>query len=483
MTVELDATFTGRLVLAGQPDFEEAAVGRVFNGRRPSRRPDAVLLAETEQDIVAGVRLATANGWQVAVRSGGHAWAVWSVRDGGLLIDLGGWQHLEYDESTGIAIASPSTKGGDVLTPFLQERGRFFFGGHCPSVGIGGFLLQGGQGWNQRGNGWGAEYVVGVDVVTADGELVHANAEENTDLYWAARGAGPSFPGIVTKFHLQTVPTFGGLAHTVHGYRTEEFTEVMSWLYEATLRIPTNVEIVVVGLRLPNPDGSLGDPGFLVTGLAFGDDLPHAQQSLEIFNESPALSRALFVKDAAPSTIAEQRLEQERANPEHAQYLADNIWVHGDTAEIVERIRPLFTDLPSEKAFTIWMSNLPTRELQDMAFSLQSGAYVATYVIYDDPAEEEAHRHWIDQAFVAAQSVTAGQYLGDSDFTRRQLKFMSEENFARLQRVIEERDHEGRFMRYLAKDPENLNRNHWELSNEQQGSSSTRVSSDLNVSS
>jgi FAD/FMN-containing dehydrogenase len=454
----------GRLVLRGEPDFEEAAVGRVFNGRRPERRPDAVLLAETEQDVVAGVRLAKEHGWTVAVRSGGHAWAAWSVRDGGLLIDLGGHRHLGYDEATGTATASPSTKGGDELTPFLAERGRFFNGGHCPSVGIGGFLLQGGQGWNQRGWGWGAESVVAVDVVTADGELVRCDETENPDLYWAARGAGPSFPGIVTKFHLATRPIFGGLAHTVQGFAPAEFTEVMRWLYEATHRIPTNVEIVVVGMgALPDPDGSLGEPGFIVTGLAFGDSLEHAQDSLAVFRENPALARALFVKDAAPATLAEQKADQERANPEHAQYLTDNIWVDGDPDEIVERIRPLFTELPTPRAFTIWMSNLPTRGLPDMAFSLQTGAYVATYCVYDDPAEEHDNRAWLDASMANAQPVTAGQYLGDSDFTRRQLRFMAEPNFARLQRIIADRDPEGRFQRYLAKDPATLNRNHWEL--------------------
>ena len=79
------------------------------------------------------------------------------------------------------------------LAPFLASHGRMFTGGHCESVGIGGFLLQGGQGWNSRRWGWGCENVLAVDVVTADGELVHADADENADLYWAARGAGPGF--------------------------------------------------------------------------------------------------------------------------------------------------------------------------------------------------------------------------------------------------------------------------------------------------
>jgi len=455
--------FTGRLVTPADADFDEAVLGRVFNHRRPARRPDAVLLAQTEDDIVAGVRLAKERGWQVAVRSGGHAWAAWSVRDGGLLIDLGDYRGIDYDEATGIVSATPSTKGGEELSPFLEERGRFFNGGHCPTVGIGGFLLQGGQGWNQRGWGWAAESVVAVDVVTADGELVRADATQNTDLYWAARGAGPSFPGVVTRFHLQTRPIHGALAHTVQAFAPEEFTEVMTWMYEATERIPDNVEIVVVGQYLPDEHGEPGELGFVVTGLAFGDDLAHAQASLAVFNENPALPRARMVKDAAPSTLAEQRAEQLRANPEEHQWLNDNIWVEGDTAEIVERIRPLFTELPTKKAFTIWMSNTPTRPLPDMAFSLHTGGYVATYCCYEDPAEEESNREWMRRSFAYAEPVTAGQYLGDSDFTNRQVRFMSDEHFAKLQQIIADRDPEGRFARYLAKDPATLNRNHWEL--------------------
>ena len=65
----------GRLVLRGEPGYEQARVGRVFNARRPDRFPAAVLLAADEDDVIAGVRLAAERGWTVSVRSGGHSWA------------------------------------------------------------------------------------------------------------------------------------------------------------------------------------------------------------------------------------------------------------------------------------------------------------------------------------------------------------------------------------------------------------------------
>ncbi len=73
---------------------------RIFNRRLTDRHPAAVLRAATEQDVVAGVRLARERGWQVAVRSGGHSWAQWSVRSDALVIDLGALRELTYDDAS-----------------------------------------------------------------------------------------------------------------------------------------------------------------------------------------------------------------------------------------------------------------------------------------------------------------------------------------------------------------------------------------------
>jgi hypothetical protein len=128
---------------------------------------------------------------------------------------------------------------------------------------------------------------------------------------------------------------------------------------------------------------------------------------------------------------------------------------------MVEGIRPLFTTNPTERGFAIWMSNAPRRPLPDMAFSLHTDAYVAAYTVYEDPAEFPRNRAWVSDVFAHAEPVTAGQYLGDSDMTHRQLAVMAPENWARLQQVVAARDPEGRFHRYLAKDDGRLNENHW----------------------
>lgn len=197
-------------------DFIEAAWSRTHNVRRPvdARVPRAVVHATEAGHVAQAVRLARELGCRVSVRSGGHSWAQWSVRDDAVLVDLGslpGGKHsaqarggggvlleehgegkvgLVFDERTKIVGCPPSTTGR-VLNRFLEGKGRLFAGGHCPDVGLGGFLLQGGMGWNCKNWGWACESIVGLDAVTARGEEVYCSATENADLFWAARGAGP----------------------------------------------------------------------------------------------------------------------------------------------------------------------------------------------------------------------------------------------------------------------------------------------------
>jgi FAD/FMN-containing dehydrogenase len=443
----------------GETGFEEARIDRVFNRRLTDRQPAAVVRPTTEAEVVEAVRLARERGWQVAVRSGGHSWAQWSVRSDALVIDLGGLHELEYDEATGIVRASPSTKGGAELAPYLAERGRFFVGGHCPTVGIGGFLLQGGQGWNARGWGWAAEYVEAVDVVTASGELVRADTQQNPDLYWAARGAGPAFPGVVTRFHLRTRPLPRHFAHTVQGFHLDDFDEVMTWLHDTHAAVDDTVEIVALTKTDPRVSP---DPVLLVTALAMVDDEEHADDALAPFRKNPALDRAIFVIDNEPTTAEAERARQLEDNPEGHRWAVDNAWLSGSPAEVVPAMRRAYTTLPNHKAFTIWFSMAPLRELPEMAFSLQSEIYLAAYVCWESPEDDERCASWLERAMADLEPVTVGQYLGDSDLSRRQVQFMSDKAWARFQEIRATRDPDGVFVGYLAGSGGANNRNHWE---------------------
>ena len=139
-------------------------------------------------------------------------------------------------------------------------------GGHCATVGLGGFLLQGGQGWDSRARGWACQSVVGLDVVTADGRLVRADAGQNCDLLWAARGAGPGFPGVITRFRLQTYPAPRAMWHDTRPIRLDDTVKLLGWLHDVLPGLDRRVEPVVAATRLPDvplydgadrPDGTV----------------------------------------------------------------------------------------------------------------------------------------------------------------------------------------------------------------------------------
>ena len=459
------AVFTGAFRQRAEEGFSEAVLGRLFNQRRPARTPAAVLFAADVADVVSGVRLAAERGWQVSVRSGGHSWAAWSVRDDALLIDLGAFRGIDVDEASGLVLAGPAVRGGAELDPYLERLGLFFNGGHCPTVGIGGFLLQGGMGWNCRGWNWACEMVEALDVVTADGELVRCDASQNADLFWAARGAGPGFPGVVVRFHLRAYPRFRSLTQSTFVYPREVAAEVFTWLHQARWDVPDSVEVVAVGITpaLP-PEVRYEGSVIVVDGVCFADDPEDAAAALAPLGACPVAGQALVSRIAAPTTMAELRAEQVRANPEGHRYTVDNAYLVGETADVVPALVPAFTTLPTAKAFSLWfdMGRAPERPL-DMALSLQSDLYFATYVVAEDPREDAVCRAWVNDAMARLEPLTIGCYIGDSDFERRPQKFLSDEAFERLRAIRGDRDPAGLFPDYLVAAGSEPNTNPWQV--------------------
>jgi FAD/FMN-containing dehydrogenase len=454
--------FAGRFFRRGEAGYEDARVGRVFNARRPSRFPAAVLLAADDADLMAGVQLAREEGLRVSVRAGGHSWAAWSVRDDALLIDTGALRDIRYDAATGIAAARPAVQGGTELEPFLAAHGRAFPAGHCQSVGLGGYLLQGGQGWNGRAWGWGCENVVAIDAVTADGGLVHADADENADLYWAARGAGPGFPALVTTFYLRTYPQPPVMLQDTWTFRLEDAPPLLAWLHEVLPALDVTVEPVLAATRLPDvpldpgarrPEGTV----LLLHTTAAGDSVAQVESRLAPLHECPVGGRKLgHVRDR--TSIADENKAQATQNPEGHRYLADCTWTNAAAAEITPSLQRMWRELPTEHSFSIWYGWAPARPLPDMAFSLEANVYLATYVIFTDPADDERYAEWVHSRTGELARTGCGVYLGDTDFQRRTDRFVSDDAYRRLGEVRARWDPDGVFCSYLTGDPGRLNR-------------------------
>jgi FAD/FMN-containing dehydrogenase len=453
--------FHGMLWRRGDDGYEHARVGGVFNARRPQRFPAAILQAADEHDVVAGVRLARDEHLQVAVRSGGHSWAAWSVRDASLLIDLAAMREMSYDDATGIATVNPAVRGGTELAPFLTARGRAFPGGHCESVGLGGFLLQGGQGWNSRSWGWACENVVAVDVVTADGRLVRADDQQNSDLYWAARGAGPGFPALVTRFYVKTYELPAVMVQDTWTFRLEDAEPLLVWLHDVLPTLHRTVEPVIAATRLPGVplDDGIGRPEgtlLLLHTTVMGDSVKEIARLLEPLDACPLKDRRLgHVR--GETTIADENVAQAVQNPTDHRYAVDCCWTNATAYELAPILSRLWAELPTEHSFSIWYGWAPTRPLPDMAFSMEANVYLATYAIFTDEADDAKYRGWVHDRTSELARLGEGVYLGDTDFTMRGDRFMSADHYRRLEEIRAARDPQGMFCSYLASESVQVN--------------------------
>ncbi len=198
---ELRASLRGNLLLPGQPGYDEAR--RILNASF-DKHPALVVQPTGAADVRTAVSFARQYGLLLAVKCGGHSYGGKSTCDGGMQIDLSRFRAVRVDPRDRIAYVA----GGSLLGELDHEAlafGLVTTAGTVSHTGVGGLTLGGGFGRLARRFGLALDNVRGVDIVTADGQLRHASAEENPDLFWGVRGGGGNF-GVVTSFEFRLHP-------------------------------------------------------------------------------------------------------------------------------------------------------------------------------------------------------------------------------------------------------------------------------------
>jgi hypothetical protein len=197
----LQRSFRGDLLHPGQSGFEDAR--GIWNGMF-DRKPGLIARCGDVSDVQSAVRAASQTGVLTAVRCGGHSLAGFSTCDGGLVIDLSRMRQVNVDPESRRARFAGGCLLGSVDTA-TQKAGLVFPSGVVSHTGAAGLTLGGGTGWLTRRFGLSCDNVEGFTLVTADSSVVHANAKENSDLFWALRGGGGNF-GVVTEFEVKLHP-------------------------------------------------------------------------------------------------------------------------------------------------------------------------------------------------------------------------------------------------------------------------------------
>lgn len=227
---KLRNSFSGQIIVPGDPDYELKRWSRVKN-QTTDRHPALIASCKKEEDIVRSIDFANQYKLEIAVRSGNHSSMSWGTCEGGMVIDLSQMKGITVDQVNKTAIVTTGSSAEEILAA-TAPYGLAPVLGQCGSVGSG-VALGGGLGWLAGKYGATCDNLLSANVITADAELLKANASTNEDLYWAIRGGGGNFGVASTfKYQLHAVNEIlgGKLVYTIENVRpiVTFFNEFMS---------------------------------------------------------------------------------------------------------------------------------------------------------------------------------------------------------------------------------------------------------------
>ncbi|MGB6207896.1 FAD-binding oxidoreductase [Mycobacterium sp.] len=433
----------------GTDEYEAARRAAVWNSLLPDRFPAVIMQACETNDVVAAVRHARAHGFHIGVRSGGHSWNASHLRDGGMLLDVSRLDHCSVDTDRMTARVGPG-KIASVFATDLDSQGLFFPAGHCEGIRLGGYLLQGGYGWNSKVVGPACESVLGLEIVTADGELIYCDPDNHADLYWAARGSGPGFFGVVTSFTLRLHRRPAVLGTCLYMYPIEVADEVFSWGRTISSEIDDRVEMQIL-TSYGAPETGSEKLGITIASPVFADSEDEATKALAALGTCPVIDHATVSLPYMPTTLANWYAAVMTKYPSTHRYSVDNMFTSASAEQLLPGIRKIIETMPPHPSHFVFAGWKPSADRTDKVYGLEDEIYLALYTAWHDPADDERYRNWAPSNMAAMSHLATGISLADENLARRPAKFITDPNMARLDQVRASYDPDGMFHSWMAR--------------------------------
>ena len=449
--------FGGKVIKRNDLNYEAWRQSMCWHHSKPDRHPDLIVQARNHDDVIAAVNYAAANGHRIAVHSGGHNSTGTSLRNDGMLLDVGSMTSIEIDEEKRLAIIQPGVRSIQLMEA-ARAKGLHFPVPHCPSVALSGFTMGGGQGWN-----WGTREgmacfsIAAADVVTADGQLHHASPAENTDLYWAVRGAGPGFFGVVTRLWLKLTPVARAIHASNYIIPLDHLEETTAIADELVSKKDDRVELINLLVHNPTaPPGTAAEDAKVcfVTAFAFGDTPEESQAMLEPINSSKL--GELSVHGEQNQAFEFEDLYNRYFSPQvpagmMARYKVDNVMTD-EPAKAMLALADHFRKAPSTHAHVLCALGLNIRHHDDACFSSIASTYVGCYAIWDEEKDDDANYAWLGGCMPLMEPYGKGHYVNEVEprFNPDRLKnCFSDEAWTRLEKLRASYDPNGVFHHYL----------------------------------
>lgn len=267
---ELSGALSGPLLLPGNAAYEQA---RLVRNAGIDKHPALIVQPSGEADVGNAIQFARENQLVIAVKCGGHSTAGKSTCEGGMMIDLSRMRYVRVNPEEKVAYVS----GGSLLGAMDHEamaHGLVTVAGTVSHTGVGGLATGGGFGRLARRYGLSLDNLRALDVVSADGRLRHASAQENQDLFWGVRGAGGNF-GVVTSFEFNLHPMSRQVIAGNLVYPIDRLRDVLEFYAEFSINAPDELQSDLI---FGYPPG--GRPGFVLLALCYSGDPAGADKAM-----------------------------------------------------------------------------------------------------------------------------------------------------------------------------------------------------------
>ena len=412
-----ESRIRGEIVRPSDAGYDQAR--RVWNAA-VNRRPELIVRPKNVDDVIQAIDFARGNDLPLAMRGGGHSPAGYGTVEAGLVIDFSKMKGIEVDTNQSIASAQPGLTWAEFSNQ-AQTYGLATPGADVGAVGIAGTTLGGGMNWLMRKHGMTIDNVVAVDLVTADGQLVTASAEETPDLFWALRGGGGNF-GVATRFHyrLHFVETVlgGALVYPATREGLRSYADVIA---EAPDEL-TTITFIQKAPPLPFiPEEARGTPAHIILPVYSGD--------AEAGEQALAPLRALAGKTPIADTMQMVAYPAMFFMTDPAgisrSHAVRNAYLRQLNDETIEAILDFVSratspfGLVSLRELGGAMARVP---IEETAFAHRDKAfYFAIDNAWDDTSSPEPHIAWTESFWQAVAQYTDGAYsayLGGEDRVR-----------------------------------------------------------------
>lgn len=405
-----------------------------WNRRGFERYPEYIVRAASISDVARTIGFARSHGLAIGVKGSGHSYSGSFFQCGGILLDLSLLNDLEIHAEQGAAVIGPGVTSAQ-LSRSLAAHELAFPTGHGGGVGLSGFLLGGGLGVNcDAWGGMSTFNVQAVDVVTAEGEILHANEHQNAELLWAARGAGPCLFVVVVRFYIRCWPAPKKILARTYRFDPKHLAPVLLALSERV--VDKRIQAMVALAGDADPVASLSATSFC------GDH-----------DESRLLHADLLSTVSAwtGSECDEQELrgfqsiyDQTDSAMVCTRYRADNVMTND--AETASRgLLARFGERPSRATFSLLIPR-PAHNYPDAAFSVRGKFFVSTYVQWNDAGDDASNCEWLKTLYDELSPSSVGQYINEMDLEARAgsvSRCFSDEAWSRLQALRRRYDSEG----------------------------------------